>query len=91
MTATGVVSRKVDRLRAEFDRSFAEPVRSHDAEHVELLAVRCGGRDEEAARRSRRPAHAAGRPRTATTTSAATATSSSESATAASGSVSRCR
>jgi purine-binding chemotaxis protein CheW len=35
---------KVERLRADFDRSFAQPVRSHDAEHVELLAVRSGGR-----------------------------------------------
>ncbi len=35
---------RVERLRADFDRSFAEPVRSHDAEHVELLAVRSGGR-----------------------------------------------
>jgi purine-binding chemotaxis protein CheW len=42
--AGGAVRGKVDRLRADFDRSFAQPVRSHDAEHVELLAVRSGGR-----------------------------------------------
>jgi chemotaxis signal transduction protein len=30
-------------LREQFDRSFAEPARRHDAEHVELLAVRAGG------------------------------------------------
>ncbi|GAA0503734.1 hypothetical protein Ade02nite_35510 [Paractinoplanes deccanensis] len=37
------ISRR-DRLRADFDRSFAEPVRSHDTEHVELLVIRAGGR-----------------------------------------------
>ena len=42
--AGGSVRGKVDRLRADFDRSFAQPVRSHDAEYVELLAVRSGGR-----------------------------------------------
>ena len=31
-------------LRADFDRSFAEPARAHDVEHHELLAVRAGGR-----------------------------------------------
>ncbi|MEV4709148.1 chemotaxis protein CheW [Actinoplanes sp. NPDC049316] len=31
-------------LRDAFDRSFTEPVRRHDAEFVELLAVRAGGR-----------------------------------------------
>jgi purine-binding chemotaxis protein CheW len=31
-------------LRADFDRSFAEPARRHDTEHTELLAVRAGGR-----------------------------------------------
>lgn len=31
-------------LRREFDHSFTEPVRRHDEEHVELLAVRAGGR-----------------------------------------------
>ncbi len=31
-------------LRADFDRSFTEPARRHDAEHAELLAVRAGGR-----------------------------------------------
>jgi chemotaxis signal transduction protein len=38
------VGGRIDRLRGEFDRSFAEPARSHDAEHVELLAVGAGGR-----------------------------------------------
>ncbi len=42
--AGGSVRGKVERLRADFDRSFAQPVRSHDAEHCELLAVRSGGR-----------------------------------------------
>jgi chemotaxis signal transduction protein len=40
---TGVTAR-IERLRADFDRSFAEPVRSHEGEHVELLAIRAGGR-----------------------------------------------
>jgi chemotaxis signal transduction protein len=35
---------RIDRLRSDFDRSFAEPARSHDVEHVELLAVGAGGR-----------------------------------------------
>ncbi|WP_030435364.1 chemotaxis protein CheW [Actinoplanes subtropicus] len=38
------VAGRIDELRQEFDRSFAEPVRRHDEEHVELLAVRAGGR-----------------------------------------------
>jgi purine-binding chemotaxis protein CheW len=38
------VDGRIDRLREEFDRSFAEPARSHDAEQVELLAVGAGGR-----------------------------------------------
>lgn len=33
-----------DRLREDFDRSFAEPARSHDEEHLELLTIRAGGR-----------------------------------------------
>jgi len=40
----GDVTRRVRRLRDEFDRSFAEPALSHDAEHVELLAIGAGGR-----------------------------------------------
>jgi purine-binding chemotaxis protein CheW len=32
-----------DELRERFDRSFAEPVRRHEVEHVELLAIRSGG------------------------------------------------
>lgn len=43
MNATEVGER-LTRLRGEFDRSFAEPARSHDAEYAELLAVRAGGR-----------------------------------------------
>ncbi|GAA2611063.1 chemotaxis protein CheW [Paractinoplanes durhamensis] len=35
---------RIVRLRTDFDRSFAQPQSSHDAEHVELLAVRAGGR-----------------------------------------------
>jgi chemotaxis signal transduction protein len=31
-------------LRGDFDRSFTEPVRRHDTEHTELLAIRAGGR-----------------------------------------------
>jgi chemotaxis signal transduction protein len=38
------VGGRIDRLREDFDRSFAEPARSHDVEHVELLAVGAGGR-----------------------------------------------
>jgi len=38
------VAGRIEALRREFDRSFAEPVRRHDEEHVELLAVRAGGR-----------------------------------------------
>ncbi len=47
MSAPGdlsVTGGRVDRLRGDFDRSFAEPARSHDVEHVELLAVGAGGR-----------------------------------------------
>ena len=36
--------RSLTELRDSFDRSFAEPARSHDAEYVELLSVRAGGR-----------------------------------------------
>jgi chemotaxis signal transduction protein len=38
------VTGRMERLRDDFDRSFAEPARSHDAEHVELLAIRAGDR-----------------------------------------------
>jgi chemotaxis signal transduction protein len=38
------VSARIDRLRGEFDHSFAQPVRNHEGEHVELLAIRAGGR-----------------------------------------------
>jgi len=33
-----VVRERLARLRDDFDRSFAEPARSHDAEYAELLA-----------------------------------------------------
>ena len=35
---------RADELREQFNRSFAEPARRHDVDHVELLAVRAGGR-----------------------------------------------
>jgi purine-binding chemotaxis protein CheW len=35
---------RIERLRRDFDLSFAEPVRSHDEEPVELLAIRAGER-----------------------------------------------
>lgn len=38
------VADRIAGLRADFDRSFAEPARRHDVEHVELLAIRAGGR-----------------------------------------------
>ena len=38
------VRNRLTGLRADFDRSFAEPARQHDAEYAELLAVRAGGR-----------------------------------------------
>jgi chemotaxis signal transduction protein len=38
------VSERLIELRADFDRSFAEPVRRHDREQAELLAIRAGGR-----------------------------------------------
>ncbi|WP_307834540.1 chemotaxis protein CheW [Paractinoplanes lichenicola] len=41
---TGTVSRRLHRLREDFDQSFAEPARSHDEEHLELLTIRAGGR-----------------------------------------------
>lgn len=41
---TGSVAGRVEQLRADFDGSFAEPVSGHEAGHVELLAVRAGGR-----------------------------------------------
>jgi len=43
MTAIDAAAR-IESLRQEFDRSFAEPVRRHDEQHVELLAIRAGGR-----------------------------------------------
>ena len=41
---TDLVTGRLAGLREEFDRSFAEPLRRHDAEHAELLAVQAGGR-----------------------------------------------
>jgi chemotaxis signal transduction protein len=38
------VADRLAELREEFDRSFTEPARRHDVEHVELLAIRAGGR-----------------------------------------------
>ncbi len=38
-----LVTGRARELRDQFDRSFAEPARSHHVEHVELLAVRAGG------------------------------------------------
>jgi chemotaxis signal transduction protein len=37
------VTNRIDRLREDFDTSFAQPVRRHDGEQVELLAIRAGG------------------------------------------------
>ena len=41
---TDSVSARLVALRAEFDASFARPLRRHDDEQDELLAVRAGGR-----------------------------------------------
>jgi purine-binding chemotaxis protein CheW len=43
MTPADVTDRLAG-LRADFDRSFAEPARQHDAEYAELLAIHAGGR-----------------------------------------------
>jgi purine-binding chemotaxis protein CheW len=39
-----LVSERIAGLRADFDRSFTEPVRRHDEEQAELLAIRAGAR-----------------------------------------------
>jgi purine-binding chemotaxis protein CheW len=39
-----LVADRLAGVREDFDRSFAEPARRHDAEYAELLAVRAGGR-----------------------------------------------
>ncbi|MBU2664244.1 chemotaxis protein CheW [Actinoplanes bogorensis] len=44
MTRAGTVGSRLRRLRTDFDQSFAEPARSHDEEHLELLTIRAGGR-----------------------------------------------
>jgi purine-binding chemotaxis protein CheW len=41
---TDTVLTRMAQLRTAFDSSFAEPVQPHDEIHVELLAVRAGGR-----------------------------------------------
>jgi purine-binding chemotaxis protein CheW len=38
------VAERLAELRGDFDRSFTEPARRYDREHVELLAVRAGDR-----------------------------------------------
>jgi chemotaxis signal transduction protein len=38
------VEERISSLRTEFDRSFTQPLSSHDAEHMELLAVRAADR-----------------------------------------------
>ena len=44
MNAAEMVAERLGALRGDFDRSFAEPLRHHDDEHDELLAIRAGGR-----------------------------------------------
>jgi chemotaxis signal transduction protein len=44
VTGDASVTDRVERLRGDFDQSFAQPARRHDVEHVELLAIRAGGR-----------------------------------------------
>jgi chemotaxis signal transduction protein len=44
MIGTDAVTERIAELRADFDHSFRQPLRRHDAEHVELLAIRAGGR-----------------------------------------------
>jgi chemotaxis signal transduction protein len=39
-----LVAERLAGLRGDFDRSFTEPVRRHDTEHTELLAIQAGGR-----------------------------------------------
>lgn len=41
---TDTVQSRLTGLRTDFDRSFAEPVRPHAEDSVELLAIRAGGR-----------------------------------------------
>jgi chemotaxis signal transduction protein len=44
MTSADVVTERLAALRDDFDGSFAVPLRRHDAQHDELLAIRAGGR-----------------------------------------------
>jgi chemotaxis signal transduction protein len=44
MSALDAVAARLAGLREEFDSSFAEPSRWHDADYDELLAIRAGGR-----------------------------------------------
>jgi len=40
----GTIAERIAGLRGEFDRSFTQPARRHDVEHVELLSIVAGGR-----------------------------------------------
>jgi hypothetical protein len=44
LSEAGAVAGRIAELRADFDRSFAQPARRHDVEHIELLAIRAGDR-----------------------------------------------
>jgi chemotaxis signal transduction protein len=44
LSGLGAVAERTAELRADFDRSFAQPARRHDVEHDELLAIRSAGR-----------------------------------------------
>jgi purine-binding chemotaxis protein CheW len=44
ISGAGTVADRIAELRDDFDRSFAQPARRHDVEHVELLSIRAGGR-----------------------------------------------
>jgi chemotaxis signal transduction protein len=44
LSDAGAVADRIAELRGDFDRSFGQPARRHDVEHVELLAIRAGGR-----------------------------------------------
>jgi purine-binding chemotaxis protein CheW len=43
MNGSDSVAHRIAGLRAEFDKSFTTPLRRHDVEHVELLAIGAGG------------------------------------------------
>jgi chemotaxis signal transduction protein len=44
LSEAGAVADRIAELRADFDRSFAQPARLHDGERIELLAIRAGDR-----------------------------------------------